>query len=78
MPVPVGPWHPRNSIYNLSLTILEEARRTGRAPARVAFDLAEERSFDLHPLWGHRGAAIIQSLVRSGKFSGDLNAFKNP
>ncbi|HYX22852.1 MAG TPA: hypothetical protein VFC23_01780, partial [Thermoanaerobaculia bacterium] len=57
-----------NSIYNLSLAILEQARRTGRTPARVALDLAEERSFDLHPLWGHRGAAIIRSLVGTGRF----------
>ena len=57
-----------NSIYNLSLTLLEEARRTGQTPARVALDLAEERSFLQHPIWGHRGAAIIRSLVKTGKF----------
>jgi glutamate dehydrogenase/leucine dehydrogenase len=57
-----------NSVYNLSLAVLEEARRTGKTPARVAVDLAEQRSFDLHPLWGHRGAAIVRSLVRNGRF----------
>jgi len=55
-----------NSIYNLSLEVLEEAKRSGRTPARVALDLAEERSREIHPLWGHRGAAIIGSLVRTG------------
>jgi leucine dehydrogenase len=55
-----------NSVYNLSLAVLAEADRTGRPPARVALDLAERRSFELHPLWGHRGAAIIRSLVRNG------------
>jgi len=55
-----------NSIFNLSLKVLEEARRSGRTPARMALDLAEERSRELHPLWGHRGAAIIGSLVRTG------------
>ncbi len=55
-----------NSVYNLSLAILDEARRTGATPARVALDLAERRSFDLHPVWGHRGAAIIKSLVGNG------------
>ena len=54
-----------NSIFNLSLKILEEARRSGRTPARMALDLAEERSRELHPIWGHRGAAIIRSLVRT-------------
>lgn len=55
-----------NSIFDLSLKVLEEARRSGRTPARVALDLAEERSRELHPIWGHRGAAIIRSLVRTG------------
>jgi leucine dehydrogenase len=55
-----------NSVFNLSLKVLEEARRSGRTTARVAVDLAEERSRELHPVWGHRGAAIIRSLVRTG------------
>jgi glutamate dehydrogenase/leucine dehydrogenase len=55
-----------NSVFNLSLKILEEARRSGRTPARMAVDLAEERSRELHPIWGHRGAAIIRSLVQTG------------
>jgi glutamate dehydrogenase/leucine dehydrogenase len=55
-----------NSVYNLSLSVLDEARRTGRTPARVALDLAERRSRELHPVWGHHGAEIIRSLVRSG------------
>jgi glutamate dehydrogenase/leucine dehydrogenase len=55
-----------NSVYNLSLQVLTEAKRTGATPARVALDLAEKRSQELHPLWGHRGAQIIRSLVASG------------
>ncbi len=55
-----------NSIFNLSLEVLKEAQRSGRTPARVALDLAEARSREIHPLWGHRGAAIIGSLVRTG------------
>ena len=54
-----------NSIFRLSLQVLEEARKTGRTPAQVALDLAEKRSFETHPLWGHRGVQIIQSLVAS-------------
>ncbi|HVT19119.1 MAG TPA: Glu/Leu/Phe/Val dehydrogenase dimerization domain-containing protein [Thermoanaerobaculia bacterium] len=55
-----------NSIYNLSLAVLAEARSTGETPARVALRLAEKRSFEPHPIWGHRGADIIRSLVRGG------------
>ncbi len=55
-----------NGIYRLSLTVLEEARRCGKTPARVALDLAEERSLETHPIHGHRGVRIIRSLVESG------------
>jgi leucine dehydrogenase len=55
-----------NSIYRLALQVLDEAGRTGKTPARVALDLAEKRSFELHPIWGHRGAEIVRSLVRDG------------
>ncbi len=55
-----------NSIYNLSLEVLRTAQDTGQTPARVARDLAEKRSFELHPLWGHRGAQIVASLVAGG------------
>jgi leucine dehydrogenase len=52
-----------NSIYNLSLAVLAEAERRGEPPARVALRLAESRSQELHPIWGHRGAAIIRALT---------------
>jgi glutamate dehydrogenase (NAD(P)+) len=55
-----------NSVYNLSLQVLQEAKRSGATPARVALDLAEKRSWEPHPLWGHRGAEIIRSLVAGG------------
>jgi glutamate dehydrogenase/leucine dehydrogenase len=52
-----------NSVYNLSLRLLDEARTSGRTPHEVALERARERSFALHPVWGHRGAQIIASLV---------------
>ncbi|HXU29960.1 MAG TPA: Glu/Leu/Phe/Val dehydrogenase dimerization domain-containing protein [Thermoanaerobaculia bacterium] len=55
-----------NSIYNLSLAVLKTAQDSGKTPARLGLDLAEKRSFDLHPIWGHRGAQIIASLVAGG------------
>lgn len=53
-----------NSIFNLSLRVLNESVRTGSTPHRVAVDMADARSFELHPLMGHRGLQIIQDLVR--------------
>jgi glutamate dehydrogenase/leucine dehydrogenase len=55
-----------NSVYNLSLEVLQQAKATGATPARVALDLAEKRSREHHPLWGHRSVQIIRSLVASG------------
>ncbi|HVR11550.1 MAG TPA: Glu/Leu/Phe/Val dehydrogenase dimerization domain-containing protein [Thermoanaerobaculia bacterium] len=55
-----------NSIYNLSLAVLAEAERRGEPPASVALRLAERRSCEAHPIWGHRGAAIIRGLTRPG------------
>jgi glutamate dehydrogenase/leucine dehydrogenase len=55
-----------NGIYRLSLSVLEEAARTGETPAHIALAMAEERSFEPHPVWGHRGAEIIRALVVDG------------
>ncbi len=55
-----------NGVFRLSLQILEEAARKGRTPAKVALDLAEERSFQVNPIFGHRGSLIIRSLVTGG------------
>lgn len=55
-----------NSIYNLALRVLKEAEASGRTPHRVAVALADQRSLELHPLWGHRGQEIIRSLAAGG------------
>lgn len=53
-------------IYRLTLAVLERARDTGRAPGAVALEMAEEKSFEEHPIWGHRGRLIVRSLVDTG------------
>ncbi len=55
-----------NSVYRLSLDILARAASEGRTPAAIALELAEARSFDVHPVYGHRGVEVIASLVRRG------------
>jgi leucine dehydrogenase len=67
-----------NSIYNLSLAILAEAARRGEPPARVALRLAESRSREPHPIWGHRGAAIIRTLTRQGAWASVPRATSTP
>jgi len=59
-----------NSIFNLARHVFTEAERTGETPARVALGIADERSRQEHPLSGHRGAAIIRSLVAGGWATG--------
>ena len=67
-----------NSVYNLSLAILAEAARRGEPPARVALRLAESRSREPHPIWGHRGAAIIRVLTRPGAWASVPRATSPP
>ncbi len=52
-----------NGVYRLSLEVLKNADRTQRTPHRIALEMAEERSFEPHPVWGHRGRMIIRTLV---------------
>jgi glutamate dehydrogenase/leucine dehydrogenase len=55
-----------NGIYRLTLDVLERSGRSGAAPGAVALEMAEQRSFEQHPIFGHRGRLIIRSLVSSG------------
>jgi glutamate dehydrogenase/leucine dehydrogenase len=52
------------SVYQTSLRVLARAEADGAHPHAAAVALAEELSLELHPIWGHRGAAIIEGLSR--------------
>jgi len=52
-----------NSVYRLALEVLGRATKDGRPAADIALELARERSFELHPIFGHRGQRIIDSLM---------------
>ncbi|CAG8754840.1 8717_t:CDS:2, partial [Racocetra fulgida] len=54
-----------NSIYNLTKFVLSAAEKSSRTTQEVAIELAEKRSFVKHPIFGHRGIQIINSLVNS-------------
>ena len=51
------------SIYRIGLKVLRESRLTKTPPAKVALRLANELSLQNHPIFGHRGQQIIESLV---------------
>jgi glutamate dehydrogenase/leucine dehydrogenase len=52
------------SVYQTSLRVLERAEREGEHPHLAAVALADELSRVEHPIWGHRGQAIISALAK--------------
>lgn len=61
----------QHSIYQTALRVLRKSRETGTAPAKVAMQLADELSLHPHPIFGHRGQQIIDSLVRERWFEAE-------
>jgi len=55
-----------HSIRLTTRRVLKASAESGRPPGQVAVDLAEELSRQWHPIFGHRGYAIVQSLVTGG------------
>jgi len=51
------------SIFRIGLKVLQESRETKTPPAEVAMKIANEMSLQNHPLFGHRGRQVIDSLV---------------
>ena len=54
-----------NSIYNTTLKILNESKSTKTPPGQGALKLAEKLSYENHPIFGHRGKLIIDSIIAS-------------
>ncbi len=52
-----------HSIFQTALRVLDEARTSGEPTGRIAVRLAERLSLEEHPIFGHRGRLIIDSLV---------------
>jgi len=65
----LGRDHP-GSIHQVTRQVLQRSDASGEPPGAIALSMAEERSLEPHPIWGHRGQAIIRSLVADGWASG--------
>ena len=52
-----------HSIYQMSFKVLTESQKRGEPPAKVATQIADKLSLENHPIFGHRGQEIIDSLV---------------
>jgi len=54
------------SVYQMTLKVLQRAKDTGEPPAHSAIQIADELALQEHPVFGHRGQEIISTLVRRG------------
>ncbi len=52
-----------HSIHQTTLRVLQESRKTGEPPTKVAVRMADHLSLKTHPIFGHRGRQIVESLV---------------
>jgi leucine dehydrogenase len=50
------------SIHRTTLELLAESAQSGNPPAAVALSMADRLAQERHPIFGHRGQAIIRSL----------------
>ena len=53
----------KHSIYNVTQKVLKESKSSNIPAAEIALKIADELSMELHPIFGHRGKQIINSLV---------------
>ena len=53
----------KHSVYQTSLNVLNESKKKNKPTSEVAVHLADKLSKENHPIFGHRGKQIINSLV---------------
>ena len=53
----------KHSIYQTTLQVLRESRKLKNPTGKVAVSLADKLSKEYHPIFGHRGQQIIESLI---------------
>jgi len=53
------------SIHQTAMKVFQESKSENRPNGEIALKLAEELSFEYHPIFGHRGEQIIKSLVKN-------------
>ncbi|MFZ2055173.1 MAG: Glu/Leu/Phe/Val dehydrogenase dimerization domain-containing protein [Candidatus Aminicenantales bacterium] len=52
-----------HSVFQTTLRVLDESKKSGMPTGQIAVRLAEMLSLEPHPIFGHRGRQIIDSLV---------------
>ncbi len=59
----------KHSIHQACLAVLAESKRSGQSTSKIAVKIADKLSKENHPIFGHRGQQIIDSLVENGWFN---------
>jgi glutamate dehydrogenase/leucine dehydrogenase len=54
-----------HSIHQTTMRVLNESDTTGDPPGLVALRQADRLSLEVHPIFGHRGRQIIDSLIQN-------------
>ncbi len=54
------------SIHQMTFNVLRESKVSAKSSGAVAVEMAEKLSLENHPIFGHRGQLIIDSLVKEG------------
>jgi len=61
----------KHSIHQTATRVFQRSKESGKPPAQVAMALADALSVEEHPLTGHRGRQIIDSLAANRWFEED-------
>ncbi len=56
----------KHSIHRTCIDVLKESAKSGQPASKIAVKMADRLSKENHPIFGHRGQQIIDSLVRDG------------
>jgi leucine dehydrogenase len=61
------------SIHQTALNVLQSSKKNNLSSAKIALEMADKLSLEEHPIFGHRGVQIIQSLAASGWAEQDIS-----
>lgn len=55
----------KHSIFNATLDVLKESKEKNIGTDQAAKSIADKLANEPHPIWGHRSAQIIKSVINS-------------
>jgi len=64
----------KHSIFQTAMQVFSESKNKSKPTGEIALNIAEKLSLENHPIFGHRGEKIIESLVKN-KWENDLEVY---